>query len=135
MSDAGWRWVTEDVVLAVHDAQIAEHGGGAGVRDMALVQSALGRPRNLAAYGEPDVADLAASYAFGIARNHAFVDGNKRTAFVVAYVFLLDHGHELTASDTEAVRVMVARAAGDMEEVELARWFRDAARPVALPKR
>jgi death on curing protein len=130
MSHPGWRWVTQDVVLAIHDEQIAEHGGGVGVRDMALVQSALGRPRNLAAYGNPDFADLAASYAFGIARNHGFVDGNKRTAFVMAYVFLLDHSYELTASDVEAVRVMVSLAAGEIEEVELAGWFRESVRPI-----
>lgn len=130
MSDAGWRWVTEDVVLAIHDEQIAEHGGGVGVRDLALVHSALSRPRNLAAYGDPDVADLAAAYAFGIARNHGFVDGNKRTAFVVAYVFLLDQGYQLTASDAEAVRVMVSLAAGEIEEVELAMWFRGTVCPI-----
>jgi death-on-curing protein len=130
VSDAGWRWVTEDVVLAIHDEQIAEHGGGVGVRDLALVQSAFGRPRNLAAYGDPDVAALAAAYAYGIARNHGFVDGNKRTAFVVAYVFLLDQGYELTASDVEAVRIMVSLAAGDTDEFELAGWFRGAMRPI-----
>ena len=130
MSDSGWRWVTEDVVLAVHDEQIAEHAGGVGVRDMALVQSAPGRPRNHAVYGDADVVDLAAAYAFGIARNHGFVDGNKRTSFVVAYVFLLDHGDELTASDVDAVRFIVSMAAGAMEEVELAGWFRGAVRPI-----
>lgn len=131
MTQPVWRWVAEEVVLAIHDEQIAEHGGGAGVRDLALVQSALGRPRNLAAYGTPDLADLAAAYAFAIARNHGFVDGNKRTAFVVAYVFLLDHGYELTAGDPEAVRVMFAVAAGEMAEAELAAWLRDFLRPIA----
>ncbi len=121
--------MTEDVVLAIDDEQIAEHGGGASLRDMALVQSALSRPRNLATYGDPDVAALAGSYAYGIARNHGFVDGNKRTAFVVANVFLLDHGYELTASDAEAVEVMVSLAAGEVEEVDLAGWFRRAMRP------
>ena len=103
-----------------------------GVRDLALVQSAPGRPRNHAVYGDADVVDLSAAYAFGIARNHGFVDGNKRTAFVVAYVFLLDHGYQLTASDVEAVGVIVLLAAGETEEVELAAWFRGAVRPTVL---
>jgi death-on-curing protein len=124
VSEPVWKWVAEQVVLAIHDAQIAEHGGGVGVRDLSLVQSALGRPQNLAAYGSPDAADLAAAYAFGIARNHGFVDGNKRTAFVVAVVFLLDHGYELTASDAEAVTVMLAVASGEMDEGALAVWLR-----------
>jgi len=119
-----WRWVGEAVVLAIHDEQIADHGGAAGVRDLLLVQSALARPMNLAAYGAPDVAGLAAAYAFGIVRNHGFVDGNKRTAFVVAAVFLLDHGYALVAGDEEAVRVMVRLAAGEIEEDELAEWIR-----------
>lgn len=124
MSSPPWRWVGEAVVLAVHDAQVAEHGGGPGVRDLALVQSALGRPRNLAADGSPDAADLAAAYVFGIARNHGFVDGNKRTAFVVGCVFLLDHGYELAASDEDAVRMMQDVAAGAVAEDALAAWIR-----------
>ncbi|MDB5360235.1 MAG: death-on-curing protein [Rhodospirillales bacterium] len=113
-----------DVVLAIHDAQLAEHGGLPGVRDATLVQSALDRPRNLENYGTPDVADLAASYAFGLARNHGFLDGNKRTAFVVALVFLLDHGFALAASDQDAIAVMLAVAAGDVSEEALAAWLR-----------
>jgi death-on-curing protein len=89
VSDTAWRWIREDSVLAIHAAQIAEHGGLSGIRDLALVQSALARPRNLVAYGNPDAADLAASYVYGSARNHGCSDGNKRTAFVVALVFLL----------------------------------------------
>jgi death-on-curing protein len=77
-----WRWVAKDVVLAIHDRQIAEHGGTSGIRDVGLVDSALARPQNLDAYGQPDVADLAAAYAYGIAKNHGFADGNKRTAWV-----------------------------------------------------
>jgi death-on-curing protein len=125
-----WKWVTENTVLAIHDEQLAEHGGMTGVRDMGLLQSALDRPQNLAAYGAPDVADLAAAYAFGISRNHGFLDGNKRTAFVVAYVFLLDHGYDLIASDQEAVITMLAVSAGEMPEEELAVWFRGYIRPV-----
>jgi death-on-curing protein len=94
------------------------------------VQSALHRPQNLAAYGAPDIADLAAAYAYGISRNHGFLDGNKRTAFVVAYVFLLDHGYELMASDQDTVSTMLAVAAGEMSEVELAVWFRGYIRPI-----
>jgi death-on-curing protein len=130
VTEAGWRWVAEAVVLAIHDAQIAEHGGGQGVRDLALMQSALARPRNLAAYAAPDAADLAAAYAFGIVRNHGFVDGNKRTALVVAAIFLLDNGYDLVAEDAEVVRVMQALAAGEMEEVAMAGWVRGAMQPL-----
>jgi death-on-curing protein len=130
VSLADWRWVSEKTVLAIHDEQLAEHGGMPGVRDMSLVQSALHRPQNIAAYGTPDIADFAAAYAYGISRNHGFFDGNKRTAFVVAYVFLLDQGYELMASDQEAVTTMLAVAAGEMSEVELAVWFRGYIRPL-----
>ncbi len=125
MSQEEWRWVSEDVVLAIHDEQLAEHGGMKGLRDESLLLSALARPQNLAAYGNPDAADLAASYAFGIARNHAFIDGNKRTALVVAAgVFLPLNGYRLTASDGETVRVMLSVADGSVPEEELASWFR-----------
>jgi len=118
------RWVAESVVFAIHDAQLAEHGGMAGVRDRPLVESALARPRNLEAYGEPDVADLAAAYAYGICSNHGFIDGNKRTAYVVAYVFLLDNGYDLAATDAESVATILSVAAGELPERELAAWFR-----------
>lgn len=124
MTGRSWNWVRNDVALAVHDEQIAEHGGLAGIRDMSLVESALARPRHLAVYDKPDAAALAAAYAYGIARNHGFVDGNKRTAFVVAVLFLLDNGFALTASDAEAVRIMLATASGSITEIELAAWFR-----------
>ena len=130
MNTPDLKWVSGNTVLAIHDEQLAEHGGMPGVRDMALVQSALHRPQNLAAYGAPDIADLAAAYAYGISRNHGFLDGNKRTAFVVAYVFLLDHGYELMASDQDTVSTMLAVAAGEMSEVELAVWFRGYIRPI-----
>lgn len=127
MNNESWRWVSEDVVLAVHDEQLAEHGGQAGVRDLPLLQSALARPKNLEAYGNPD---LAAAYAVGIARNHAFIDGNKRTALVVAAgIFLPLNGYELAASDTESVRTMLAVADGSMSEPELAIWLRTYMRP------
>jgi death-on-curing protein len=122
------QWVPEAVVLAVHDEQLAEHGGLPGVRAPDLLASALARPRNLYEYGEPDLADMAASYAFGIARNHPFADGNKRTALVVAELFLELNGHELTANDPACVTTFLALAAGELTEGELATWIRDNSR-------
>ena len=119
-----WIWVATDVALAAHAEQIAEHGGGEGVRDPGALESAMARPRNLAGYGEPDVADLAAAYAFGIARNHPFVDGNKRTAAVVSETFLLLNGFTLTATDAEMVVAFLALAAAELDEDEMADWFR-----------
>lgn len=124
-----WNWVLLEVVLLAHDEQLAEHGGSTGLRDEGLLASTLARPRYLAAYGEPDVADLAAAYAFGIARNHPFVDGNKRAAFVTAGIFLIINGWRLTASEAEAAVVFIELAAGDFEEAELAQWFRDKTEP------
>jgi death-on-curing protein len=125
VSDSVWRWVAENTIYAVHDEQIAEHGGLAGVRDKALLLSVLARPQQLEVYGNPDVADLAAAYAVGIARNHPFLDGNKRTAIVVAGgVFLPLNGYELVADNREIVRVMLAVAEGLMDDAELAAWFR-----------
>jgi death-on-curing protein len=120
-----WKWIQRDVLLAIHEAQLAEHGGAAGVRDPALFESAISRPRNLAAYESPDAADLAASYAYGISRNHAFIDGNKRTAFVAAELFLLLNGYQLLADDAGSVVTMLAVAAGDMTEPDLAAWLRE----------
>ena len=118
-------WLDERLALAIHDRQLAEHGGGAGVRDAGLLASALTRPQNRWAYGDVDAAELAAAYAYGIARNHPFVDGNKRTAWVLARVFLAINGHELTFSANEAIAVMLALAAGELGEAELAEWFRN----------
>jgi death on curing protein len=125
-----WRWITDNSVLAIHDQQIAEHGGVAGVRDHSLLLSALAKPHHLATYGRPDIADLAASYAAGIARNHAFLDGNKRTAWVVAEVFLLKNGYELPASDYDGVEIMLGIAGGSTSEEDLAAWFREWMRPL-----
>lgn len=122
--DGRWVWIATEVAVAAHAEQLAEHGGGEGVRDAGLLDSAMARPRNLADYGDPDVAALAAAYAFGIARNHPFVDGNKRTAAVVSETFLMLNGHRLSASDAEIVVAFVALAAGDLSEEELADWFR-----------
>ncbi|KPF77350.1 death-on-curing protein [Blastomonas sp. AAP25] len=120
-----WVWLRQDVVLALHDEQVAEHGGLSGIRDLALVESALGRPLNLAAYGNPDAADLAAAYAFGLARNHPFSDGNKRTAAVVALTFLLLNDVQFAITEAELVVMTLAVAAGDLSQDEVARWFRD----------
>ena len=120
-----WVWVALAVAEAAHLEQIAEHGGGEGVRDAGLLASAMTRPQNLAVYGAPDAAALAAAYAFGIARNHPFVDGNKRTAAVVSETFLALNGHQLTATDAELVVAFVALAAGELSEEALADWFRE----------
>jgi len=121
---ADWIWIGSDVARAIHLEQLAEHGGPAGVRDKAGLESAMARARNLAAYGKPDAAALAAAYAFGIARDHAFVDGNKRTAAVVAETFLVLNGYILAATDAELVVAFQALAAGELSETELADWFR-----------
>lgn len=119
-----WIWVTVEVAAAAHAEQLAEHGGGEGVRDVRLLESAMARPQNLAAYDAPDAAALAAAYAFGIARNHPFVDGNKRTAAVVGETFLLLNGHRLNATDAELTVAFLALAAGELSEEEMADWFR-----------
>ena len=121
----GWIWVAPEVARAAHAEQLAEHGGAEGVRDDGLLESAFARPRNLADYGEPDIAAVAASYAYGIARNHPFVDGNKRTAAVVAETFLVLNGFTLAATDAELVVAILALAAGDLTEEELTDWFRE----------
>lgn len=120
-----WRWLRPDTAQAVHDEQLAEHGGAPGVRDAGGLLSPLARPQNLASYGEPDAADLAAAYAFGVARNHPFVDGNKRTAWVLARLFLAKNGLTLNFGEAEAVMVMLDLAAGDLSEDELAAWLRE----------
>jgi death on curing protein len=116
-------WLLGSVIEAMHDEQIAEHGGASGLRDTGLLESALARPLNLWAYAEPNVFELAAAYAFGIAKNHPFVDGNKRTAFLAAYLFLRLNGWRLAASQDEAVRVVLLLAAGDIGETEFAKWL------------
>ena len=116
-------WVELDVVLAIHDEQLAEHGGQPGVRDPGLLESALGRPRNQFAYGEPSITRLAASYAFGISRNHPFLDGNKRTSLVVAELFLELNGYELIASDVQCITTFLQLAAGELTEDQLAEWI------------
>jgi death-on-curing protein len=119
-----WVWIDPALIHAVHDEQLAEHGGGAGVRDTNLLASALARPEQLAHYGTPDAADLAASYGYGISRNHPFVDGNKRTAFVAVELFLVLNGFGLEASDADCVLNMLSVAAGDIDEPAFANWIR-----------
>jgi death on curing protein len=119
-----WVWIATEVALAAHAEQLAEHGGGDGIRDAGMLDSAMARPQNLAQYGDPDAAALAAAYAFGIARNHPFTDGHKRTAAVVSETFLMLNGYALGATDAELVVAFVALAAGELSEDELADWFR-----------
>lgn len=120
-------WVRDDVVLAIHRRQLAEHGGAGGIREEGLLASALARPKNLLANSKeaPDLAALAASYAYGIARNHPFLDGNKRTAFVVCRTFLLLNDLDLSASKEEKYRTFVRLAAGELSEAELQAWIRE----------
>ncbi len=113
-----------DLTYAVHDRQLAEHGGLDGVRDRGAVESALARPQNLDVYANADAAALAAAYAYGLARNHGFADGNKRTAWVVARLFLADNGYRLRFDSADAVKTMEMVAAGQLEEAQLAAWFR-----------
>lgn len=121
-----WVWLDRAVVVAIHEMQLVEHGGGAGVRDAGLLDSALGKPLRLHAYGEPppDAAALAASYGYGISRSHPFIDGNKRTGFVAAELFLRLNGQVLGADDASCVLTMLAVAAGDMSEEDFAAWLR-----------
>ena len=120
-----WIWIDIRVVLAANDEQLAEHGGAIGVRDRGALESALARPQNLAAYGESDAAALAAAYAFGIAKNHAFVDGNKRTALVALESFLDLNGYDLTADDVQAVLIVLGVADSTISEADLASWIRN----------
>lgn len=119
-----WRWVDKGALVLLHDESLAEHGGRAGIRDEGLLESALGRAKNLAAYGAPDVAELAASYAVGLAKNHAFVDGNKRAAFLAMGLFLYLNGHRLVATQADATLTMLGVADGSVGEPALADWIR-----------
>ncbi len=117
-------WIPREMVRAMHLRQLAEHGGGEGVRDNGLLDSALQRPQNKLAYGSPDLADLAAAYAYGIARNHPFIDGNKRMALVTSFTFLFVNGLKVTASQEQNVMEFLALAEGTLDEDALADWFR-----------
>ena len=124
-------WLSRQLILAIHDEQLAQHGGALGVRDDGLLDSALARPLNRAGYGEPDVAELAAVYAIAIARNHPFLDGNKRTAYVALETFLALNGCAFPVSDADAVVATLAMAAGEMNDEEFSAWVRDNTQPGA----
>lgn len=124
-----WRWLNPETADVVHQEQLAEHGGGVGIRDAGALLSALARPENLAAYGAPDAAALAAAYAFGVAKNHPFIDGNKRTAWVLARLFLAKNNVSMTYKEADAVVAMLRLAAGEISEDELAGWFRERIKP------
>ena len=120
-----WKWVNRQVLLLLHDESLAEHGGSPGLRDEGLLDSALARPLYLSLYGQPDVADLAASYGVGLAKNHAFVDGNKRAAFLAVGMFLAVNGYRLQATQADATLTVMDVAAGAMDESTFAQWVRD----------
>lgn len=119
-----WRWVDKRLLLILHDESLAEHGGASGLVDEGLLDSALARPLNLFAYSDPDAAELAAAYGFGLAKNHAFVDGNKRVAFLAVGLFLALNGFRLTAAQTDATLTVFSLAAGEVDEPTFARWIR-----------
>ena len=127
MSD--WRWIDRRALLLLHDESIAEHGGAPGIRDEGLLESALARPLNLVAYGAPDWAELAACYGVGLAKNHPFVDGNKRAAFLAVGLFLALNGRRLVATQAEATMTMLAVAAGSVDEPAFATWLRRHSEP------
>ena len=124
-----WRWIDRRVLLLLHDESLAMHGGASGIRDEGLLDSALARPQNIVAYGEPDLADLAAAYAHGLAKNHPFVDGNKRAAFLSIGLFLAINGLRLVATQADATLTMLAVAAGEVDEAALGNWIRRNSRP------
>ncbi len=119
-----WRFIDRRALLLLHDESLAEHGGAPGLRDEGLLDSALARPLNLMAYGEPDLAALAAAYGVGLAKNHAFVDGNTRAAFLAAGLFLALNGYRLAATQADATLTMLAVASGDTSEDYFAAWIR-----------
>lgn len=123
-----WRWVSQQALLLMHDESLAEHGGSPGLRDAGLLESALARPKNLAAYKSPDHAALAASYGVGLAKNHAFVDGNTRAALLAVGLFLYLNGFRLTASQAQATLTMFAVASGELSEEAFAAWLRQHAK-------
>lgn len=123
-------WILRDVALALHEQSLAQFGGREGVRDAGMLDSALDKPQNLFAYGQPTLFDLAASYAFGLVRNHPFIDGNKRVSFIVSIVFLELNGYRFEATEVDAALRMLALAAGDMSETDYAAWLEANSKPV-----
>jgi death-on-curing protein len=124
-------WLRDDLALVLHERLVADFGGLVGVRDQGLLESAMARPRQLAAYGAADTVELAAAYAVGMVRNHPFIDGNKRVGFMLAYVFLVRNGYRFTASEAAATRAVLDLASGDLSEQAFARWLADHSEPVA----
>lgn len=124
-----WRFISRKALELLHDESLAEHGGRPGLRDPGLLESALARPYQLLAYGDPDLAALAAAYGFGLVRNHAFVDGNKRAAFLATGLFVALNGQRLVTSQAEATLTMLALAAGDLSEDAFAQWLRERLQP------
>ena len=120
-----WRWISKQALLLLHGESLAEHGGAVGLRDEGLLNSAFARAQKLAAYGDPDIAALAAAYGSGISQNHPFVDGNKRAAFLSVGLFLALNGYRLVVTQAEATVAVLALAAGELEEVEFAGWLRE----------
>lgn len=125
-----WRWIDKRLLRLLHDESLAQHGGASGMRDEGLLDSALARPLNLVAYGDPDVFALAAAYGWGLAKNHPFVDGNKRTAFLAVGLFLRLNGYRLTASQPDATLTVLRLAASEITEPEFADWLRRHTEPV-----
>ena len=124
------NWLSKTVVLAMHERLLADHGGSPGLRDPGLLDSALARARQLHAYGKPDTCDLAAAYAAGIIRNHPFVDGNKRTGFMSAYLFMAENGLQLTVPEVEVVQIVTLLAASEIDEAAFASWLREHGKPI-----
>jgi death-on-curing protein len=126
---SNWKWINREVLLLLHDESLAEHGGANGLRDEGLLDFTLARPLNLSLYEAPDVAGLAAAYGVGLAKNHAFVDGNKRAAFLAVGLFLAINGHRLQATQADATLTMLSVAAGDINEATFADWIRQHMQP------
>jgi death on curing protein len=120
-----WRWIDKQLLIMLHDESLATHGGASGIRDDGLFDSALNRAANLSMYGKPDYAELAAAYGMGLAKNHAFVDGNKRVAFLSVGLFLGMNGYKLKATQVDATLTMLALAGGEMSEADFAVWIRN----------
>lgn len=118
-------WLTRDIIIAIHDEQLAIHGGASGLRDEGMLASALDRPRNKWLYEQAEIPELAAAYAFGMARNHPFVDGNKRTSLLALYTFLGVNGIDFVVPEAEAAAIILALAAGEVSEESLTRWIGD----------
>lgn len=127
---SSWKWLSREAIEIIHREQLREHGGLSGIKDENALEAAIARPQHKATYGTPDVHNLAAAYLFGIARNHPFSDGNKRTAFLAAYTFLRIHGQMLMATEIEVIAFVLDVAAGEIDEEGISRFLRDHTEPV-----